>query len=314
MNYYYTVIAKLKDSSMIKWILENKEWLFSGLGICIFSGMVSVIKHVYAIGNKHEKNEFRSCDDEVIVDNTKKMGTEIRRKNPKRLSSKRHIVRWTLALICIVAITVYGFMLTYLFLRYSPIDVYNNLFNEGFKIKNEVLIAYTGRDVIIDIPIGIKTIDSEAFQYNTRIKEVTIPDGVKEIGESAFYGCENLENVYIPDSVYSIGEFAFGSCSSLVDIRMSNSVLTFEKGLFKSCNALESYSVPDSVINIYDQVFSDCKRLQKVYIPPSVKSIGDSAFSECPNLVEVLMPKSLKNISKLVFNGSDNVTILIYDE
>ena len=55
-----------------------------------------------------------------------------------------------------------------------------------FRIKNGVLVKYTGKDI-----------------------EVKIPDSITAIGISAFEGCSNIASVSIPNSVASIGSRAF---------------------------------------------------------------------------------------------------------
>ena len=71
----------------------------------------------------------------------------------------------------------------------------------------------------IEIPTGVTSIGSRAFEYCRSLTSVTIPEGVTSIGRSAFYNCSNLTSVTIPSSVTSIDSKAFynsdffGNCS-----------------------------------------------------------------------------------------------------
>ncbi len=113
-----------------------------------------------------------------------------------------------------------------------------------------------------NIPNGVTTIDTSAFQYS-RISTVTIPSSVTLIGEDAFTCCTNLTNIVIPDSVTEIQNSAFAA-SGLVNI-----------------------TLPNSITRIRDYTFWTCNNLASITVPSSVTAIGKEAFYKCSNLTEI---------------------------
>ena len=204
----------------------------------------------------------------------------------------------------------------------------SNLFSE-FKIKNGVLVKYTGKDANVEIPnnvtiIGekaftecktlvsvtipnsVKSIENNAFSFCTLLKEITLPNSVTSIGDWAFFYCTGLVKIVIPSSVDSIGNAICGSCSSLKQIIVYENNAKFKSidgSLYtKSGNTLVQYAIgsnvkaftiPSSVTSIRDWAFWGCNNLISITIPSSVTGIGLSAFHGCRNL------KTIYNLSKL---------------
>ena len=204
----------------------------------------------------------------------------------------------------------------------------SNLFSE-FKIKNGVLVKYTGKDANVEIPnnvtiIGekaftecktlvsvtipnsVKSIENNAFSFCTLLKEITLPNSVTSIGDWAFFYCTGLVKIVIPSSVESIGNAICGSCSSLKQIVVYENNAKFKSidgSLYtKSGNTLVQYAIgsnvkaftiPSSVSGIRDWAFWGCNNIISITIPSSVTRIGLSAFHGCRNL------KTIYNLSKL---------------
>ncbi|MCR5564439.1 MAG: InlB B-repeat-containing protein [Gammaproteobacteria bacterium] len=88
-------------------------------------------------------------------------------------------------------------------IKADAIDLYASWSEPYYIVEGTTLKSLTGfgkTKEVLDIPqsfegMTITTISSDAFQYNTVIKEVTIPKTVTEIKENAFLGCTNLEKV-----------------------------------------------------------------------------------------------------------------------
>lgn len=78
-------------------------------------------------------------------------------------------------------------------------------------------------DESFTIPNGVTTINQDAFDECTEIKEIIISDTVTTIKGDAFYGCDNLTKVTIGASVNKIESYAFYGCSKLTNLTFTGS-------------------------------------------------------------------------------------------
>jgi len=90
--------------------------------------------------------------------------------------------------------------------------------NIFFKIKNGIVLGYTGYDTEITVPSEAVKIGDNAFQNHPLIESVIIPESVKQIGFYAFSGCKKLHKIVIPESVKKINKHAFDHCEALEEI------------------------------------------------------------------------------------------------
>lgn len=79
-------------------------------------------------------------------------------------------------------------------------------------VGDGILLAYNGKDSVINIPTGVKQISAEVFKDHMGITAVNIPDSVTVIGEAAFCGCKNLKTVNGGESLVKVGDRAFQDC------------------------------------------------------------------------------------------------------
>ena len=56
-----------------------------------------------------------------------------------------------------------------------------------FKIKDGVLVKYSGAGSEVVVPNGVISIGERAFEEIKTITSITIPNGVTSIGKMAFY-------------------------------------------------------------------------------------------------------------------------------
>ena len=170
-----------------------------------------------------------------------------------------------------------------------------------FRIKNGVLVKYTGNGGDVVIPDSVTSIGDRVFDDCRSLTSITIPDSVTSIGDYAFFYCDSLTSITIPDSVTSIGESAFELCGSLTSITISNNLTFIRNATFRMCD-LTSIIIPDSVISIGDKAFMQCN-LTSVTISDSVTSIGDEAFEDNFNLKNITIPDSVTSIGDDAFVG-----------
>ena len=164
----------------------------------------------------------------------------------------------------------------------------------------------------IGIPDSVTEIGDYAFGYCLSLASVTIPDSVTSIGEGTFIDCESLESITIPDSVTSIGLGAFQLCLSLTSIVIPDSVTDFGDWMFHSCTSLENVTLSNGLTAINTGTFTGCTNLKNITFPEGVTSIGDYAFADCEILASVTIPDSVTSIGVGAFEGcSSLVTVNI---
>ena len=78
-------------------------------------------------------------------------------------------------------------------------------FNDKHKVKKVIL------------PKTLKRIESLAF-YNCGLEEIEIPEGIREIETAAFAKCIHLKDIKLPSTITRIHTNAFAWCDSLKEI------------------------------------------------------------------------------------------------
>lgn len=89
-----------------------------------------------------------------------------------------------------------------------------------------ILIAYRGKDLVLDIPDTIDCkevyrVAKKTFLSAKTVKELKLPDTVRYIDDFAFAFCNNLEVIHIPQKVQALGIGIFKDCIKLKEIRFS---------------------------------------------------------------------------------------------
>lgn len=117
--------------------------------------------------------------------------------------------------------------------------------------KGRTITKYIGTDSAVEIPreidgLAVIEIASQAFYFNTHLRQITIPEGVTVIGLSAFHGCTNLTQLTLPDSVTEIGHDAFAGCINLSQLIIPHGVSELKAFTFKGCTSLHTIIVQNS--------------------------------------------------------------------
>ena len=183
--------------------------------------------------------------------------------------------------------------------------------------KNGVLFNYDKTELVrcpaaisgtYEIPNGVTTLDSFAFEGCELLTGVSIPDGVVRIGESAFAYCKGLTSIAIPEGVTTIGEFTFVNCASLMEATLPDGVTEIGDDAFEYCYALERITLPDGLTSIGEAAFNACKSLASVVIPDGVTNVAYYAFQMCESLVSATIPDSVTSIDECAFGSCKALT------
>ena len=140
---------------------------------------------------------------------------------------------------------------------------------------------------------GLTTINAQAFENCTELKDIIIPNSVTSIRPHAFWNCSSLTSITIPSSVTSSSDGAFWGCTNLKTVYIDdltawlNITFTIQYStpfsygsgvLYLNNDLLTDVSIPESVTSIRSHAFYGCS-LNSVTIPNSVTSIASSAFT-----------------------------------
>lgn len=157
--------------------------------------------------------------------------------------------------------------------------------------KQTLVLASSGRNGVVNIPEGTKTIVNGAFM-KSNVREVNCPDSLEYINDNAFYACTFLKKVNFGKGLKQIGD------------SFRNAL-----GVFAYCYVLNDVVIPSSVEEIGNFAFFHCDELSNVTFNEGIRGIGLSSFSFCPKLTDVVLPASLIDAGLESFQGVLNVTV-----
>ena len=100
-----------------------------------------------------------------------------------------------------------------------------------FTKDGKSLICYPGFKIgtAYQIPDGVGTIKSSAFNCAIHLQHVGIPKGIKNIPYDAFGGCRYLVSIDLPSSLETIDSSAFWGCESLTDVNYAGNKSKWKK-------------------------------------------------------------------------------------
>lgn len=153
-----------------------------------------------------------------------------------------------------------------------------------YEIEDGVLVRYTGREEVLQVPEGIHTVGEGAFKGCVSLKKVVLPQGLNCIMGDAFKGCRKLEEIIIPDGVSYIGCYAF-----------------------HRCHALRRVILPPSVEELGECAFLYCDNMREAQLP-GVKRMGMEALANGISLEKLVISSELdKRCICDVFTGCGRV-------
>lgn len=144
---------------------------------------------------------------------------------------------------------------------------------------------------------------SERRMYLNAIYKVEIPDGITSISTYAFQSCYKLSSVSIPSNVTSISNYAFRNCYVLSSITIPNGVTSIDGYCFLNCYGLSSMAIPNSVTSIATYALQNCSGFLSITIPDSMTSILAYALRYCYGLLSITIPDSVTSIGRYVFQS-----------
>lgn len=120
-----------------------------------------------------------------------------------------------------------------------------------------------------------------AFENCTSLKQVNLPDGIKTIDSYVFSGCTALEKVTGIDNLERVGRYAFAETAFLKDSNnYENNVLYIGKHVVAVQSGFTgNLEIKDGTKTIVENAI--VRSLVSVTIPESITTIDGSAFSYC---------------------------------
>ena len=116
------------------------------------------------------------------------------------------------------------------------------------------LISYWGKEKIVNVPQGVKSIGDGAFYYCHALRSITLPQEVESIGDEAFWCCYALTSITVPQGVESIGDEAFSCCDALTNITLPQGVESIGNKAFAWCVALRSIRIPKGTLAHFQRI------------------------------------------------------------
>ena len=113
---------------------------------------------------------------------------------------------------------------------------------------------------------------AKLFLNGVEVTDLEIPNGIKIIETAVFEGCASVVTAKIPKTVTNIKTYAFASCVALNSINIPNSVSSIEHAAFKGCGNLINIKVDwGTPLSITDDTFTN-RINAKLYVPHGSKA------------------------------------------
>ncbi|MEE1321776.1 MAG: leucine-rich repeat protein [Acutalibacteraceae bacterium] len=183
----------------------------------------------------------------------------------------------------------------------------------AYVVVGSVLTCFNGKGKVINVPHGVKTVNSYVASY-CNAKKVVLPDTVTTLCAKAFYGHgnDNIQEFIFSDSLVDIGYKAI--CKNKWTESFKGEPIIINGQLYLYENASGTVIIPEGVTKICDEVFCKNDKIEKVVFPSTLKAIGYAAFSGCHNLTEIEFADGIEQLGSSCFSGCKNLkTVLLPD-
>lgn len=151
--------------------------------------------------------------------------------------------------------------------------------NPYYKYQNNVLMSANGEIVYFGIVL-----------YNQRNLKIEIPEGVKTINSEAFYSYSNISSVTFPSTLLSIGSNAFQYCGAST-YTFKDCACTIGYNAFYNCSA-QTINFGKNIKRIENYAFAYCYSLKSISLPASLEYLDQYAFNGCNNVTSISIDKN----------------------
>ena len=194
-------------------------------------------------------------------------------------------------------------------------------FNKIDNVSSLGIYAFDGCTELtgeVIIPNGISSIGQGIFR-NTKIERLVIHDNVTSIDRNAFNGCSNLKELTMPISLNASNYNSFVGCTGLEKVTITKgngksidygdySGNSYYYGklpwYLSSQNNNVEITLEEGITRIGNFMFTNCKKVQMIKFPLSLKEIGSYSFSGCAGMQgEINSIENVTSIGEFAFDG-----------
>ena len=194
-------------------------------------------------------------------------------------------------------------------------------FNKIDNVSSLGIYAFDGCTELtgeVIIPNGISSIGQGIFR-NTKIERLVIHDNVTSIDRNAFNGCSNLKELTMPISLNASNCDSFVGCTGLEKVTITKgngksidygdySGNSYYYGklpwYLSSQNNNVEITLEEGITRIGNFMFTNCKKVQMIKFPLSLKEIGSYSFSGCAGMQgEINSIENVTSIGEFAFDG-----------
>lgn len=175
---------------------------------------------------------------------------------------------------------------------------------KGIKTIGRACFAGTNVEEVV-LPEGIETIDSDAFNFCTKLRKINFPETLKVIGHGAFKGCFFLETVILPKTMKEISDYAFYE-AGIKQLILPENVNFVGTEVFAGTD-IETTDIPEN-FTLNSAMFEKCQKLHSINLLGSHITIPERCFCNCINLTEIDITKTAL-IKDEAFRGCQNLSV-----
>lgn len=196
------------------------------------------------------------------------------------------------------------------------------LFREDFGANTYLEYFPRNKAGDFEIPAGVESILTKAFQYAYRLENLTIGVDVTSIAQDAFFYCYELRTITFAEGGSKdlvIEEGAFTSVSKLERIKLPARLTSVSASTLNKCSKLAvidvevgglNYGSVDGMLTNADMdtiLYCPAMRRGQLTIPVGITAIGNGAFATRTELTGVEISNKVVSIGENAFSGCESL-------